>query len=257
MGRVVCACARRATTASSVTPFFAVAARRRRRRRPAPLCSQHSTLTKPPPPKTKKGYTQLKPVKGQWDISLAATKTADKAAFEPLDGCNATALSAPCISPLLSAQHGDKLQANFTLAAPLKAIDGLNATGLIFQACYSKPSTADRPWRKANDVIDKDKACPVVLGTSAPNASSYSFTFAVPKNSTRATWYAQVLAVCANGTVSSYCQYDNTVNATYFGTQIIDSTPPGLIAAAAACSAVGPAFLALFFIRDVLVRKRK
>jgi hypothetical protein len=219
------------------------------------------TLTTPninPTKKQQPGYTQLKPVKGQWTISLAATKTADKTAFEPLAGCNATALSAPCIAPLLSAQNGDKLQANFTLGAPpLKAIDGLNATALVFQACYSKPSTADRPWRKANDVIDKDKACPVVLGTSAPNASSYSFTFAVPKNSTRATWYAQVLAVCANGTTNSYCQYDNTVNATYFGTQIIDSTPPGLIAAAAACSAVGPAFLALFFIRDVLVRKRK
>ena len=230
---------------------------------PPPLCA-HAKNT-PPPQHTNKqtnkkttAYTQLKPAKGQWAITLAATKTADKAAFVPVGACNASALTAPCIEPLLSAQHGDKLQANFSLlAGPLRAVDGLNATALVFQACYSKASSADRPWRKANDVIDKDKACPVVLGTSAPNASAYSFTFAVPKNSTRATWYAQVLAVCANGTTNSYCQFDNTVNATYFGTQIIDSTPPGLVAAAAACSAVGPLFLAAFFVRDVVVRKRK
>jgi hypothetical protein len=234
------------------------------------------------------GYTQLAPVKGQWDITLKATKTADKAAFEPLD-CAEDKVSAACNKPLLTADAKDKLQVTAALKeSPLKTIDDLTPKRVIIKACYTKPSTADRPWRKSNDVIDvsaiaaaaapptaaalctkhaalmptiqlipaqisyccnsiakpaaqqqplrhaylslsarvthqhtpaccccccccccrpqKDKSCPFVIKSAELNASSYTVEWPIPKNMTRAAWYATVLVQCENGTVNSYCQ---------------------------------------------------
>jgi hypothetical protein len=100
------------------------------------------------------GYTQLAPVKGQWDITLKATKTADKAAFEPAD-CTEDKISAACNKPLLTADAKDKLLVTAALKdSPLKTIDDLTPKRVVIKACYTKPSTADRPWRKSNDVID-------------------------------------------------------------------------------------------------------
>jgi hypothetical protein len=201
-------------------------------------------------------YSQLKPLKGQWQISVAATKSADKTLFVSQDGCNATQLTAACVQPLLTGDHGDKLSFNYTLGAPLRTFEDMVPQTLVFKACYTKPSTADRPWRKPSDVIDKDRACPFVVGTSPVNATSYSFAWSVPKNMTRGTWYAQVLAICTNGTGTSYCQFDNSANVTQWGTAIINSTPTTLVAATSVCAALGPLFLAGFFVKDVLLRKR-
>lgn len=101
-------------------------------------------------------YKQLEPVAGQWDIAVAATKTADKSVFEP-QICTEDKVSAACNQPLLSADAKDKLQVTATLrdgATQLKTLDNLPAKRVVIKACYTKPSTADRPWRKANDVID-------------------------------------------------------------------------------------------------------
>jgi hypothetical protein len=52
-----------------------------------------------------------------------------------------------------------------------------------------------------------------------------------------------------------FCQYDSTVNATYFGTTIIDSTPGSLKVAVGVCSAVAPAFLLAYFLKDQYFKK--
>lgn len=105
-----------------------------------------------PPPTL--GYTQLKPVAGQWKISVAATRTSDKSVFEP-QVCDSEKLSAPCNQPLLNADANDKLQVKLQLKdKQLKTIDNLQPKRVVVRACYTKSSAVDRPWRKAADVID-------------------------------------------------------------------------------------------------------
>jgi hypothetical protein len=100
------------------------------------------------------GYTQLAPVKGQWDITLKATRTPNKDVLEAVD-CTEDKLSAACNQPLLSADAKDKLQVTAALKnSPIKTIDDLTPKRVVIKACYTKPSAVDRPWRKTNDVID-------------------------------------------------------------------------------------------------------
>lgn len=103
-------------------------------------------------------YTQLKPLQGQWDISIAATKTDDKTVFVP-QVCNATALSAPCIQPLLSADNNDKLKVGYALKGDLRTFDNLPPVNLIFSACYSPASTVSRAWRAVNDEFWVSPSC--------------------------------------------------------------------------------------------------
>jgi len=203
-------------------------------------------------------YTQLKPVSGQWNITVEKAGGAS-AEFVPV-ACDQAALTAACNQPLLAADKGDTLKFTYQLKdAELKTIDDLSAKSLRFQACYGAPAQKDRPWRKSNDVIDKDKSCPYIVKDYPLNSTNgnYTFSWPLPKNTTKATWYAQVLVQCQNGTKVSYCQYDSTVNQTFWGTNIINSTPQSLIIATAILAAIGPLFLAAFFIKDNLMNKKK
>lgn len=204
-------------------------------------------------------YEQLKPTGEQWTISIATTSTPDKAAFVPVTACNQTAVSAACLQPLLTADNQDKVQFTFKAAgSQLKTLDDLPVLSLMFQACYSKSSTADRPWRKPAPVVTLDKSCPFVLQVATPTPdNSYTVTWPVPKNATKASWYAQVLTICQNGTGTTYCGAGSTQNANYFATNTINSTPVSMQIATAICAAIGPLFLASYFVKDYVVPKRK
>lgn len=199
-------------------------------------------------------YAQLAPVKGQWNITVEATRESPDA-FMPVT-CDQAAVQAPCNQPLLTADRADKLKLTYTLAGSgLKTLDDLAPKGVRFVACYATPSTADRPWRKANPVMDKDKSCPFIIKDVPINANgTYTVTWLLPKNTTKAAWYTQVRVQCQNGSLTSYCQFDTTQNQTYWATNIINSTPVGLKVATAICSAVGPLFLIAFFLRDYLTK---
>jgi hypothetical protein len=200
-------------------------------------------------------YTELDSLKGQWAITVESTRGSD--AFKPVT-CDVPAFAAPCNQPPLSNDAHDKVRV--TAKQVGKAITtrgGLAAADVILKLCFSKPSTADRPWRKANDVIDKDRACPQTLATLPIAANgTYSAVWPVPKAAVKATWYAQVLVECKNGTELTVCQYDNTANKTYVSTQIMHSTPVSLQVAAAVCSAIAPAVLVAFFIKEQVLKKR-
>jgi len=103
----------------------------------------------------------------------------------------------------------------------------------------------------------KDKSCPFTIKSADMNATSYSFEWPIPKNMPKAAWYASVMVQCMNGTKPAFCQYDTTKNQTYWGTTVINGTPTGMIVATAVCSALGPLFLASYFIKDTLTRRKK
>jgi hypothetical protein len=99
-------------------------------------------------------------VSGQWNIKVSATSTPDKSTFLPIT-CDQPALTAACNQPPLSADSKDKLKVELQLKdAKLKTIDNLAPKSLLVRACYTKASATDRPWRRANNVID-------VSGTAA------------------------------------------------------------------------------------------
>jgi hypothetical protein len=104
-----------------------------------------------------------------------------------------------------------------------------------------------------------DKSCPFVIRSTEYDAAkaTYAFEWPVPKNMTKATWFTSVLVQCTNGTGNSYCQHDSTVNQTYFATNIINSTPTGMVVATAVCSTIGPLFLGVYFLRDMITRKSR
>jgi hypothetical protein len=52
----------------------------------------------------------------------------------------------------------------------------------------------------------KDKSCPFVIKSTELTADSYTVEWPIPKNMTKAAWYATVLVQCENGTLNSYCQ---------------------------------------------------
>jgi hypothetical protein len=85
----------------------------------------------------------------------------------------------------------------------------------------------------------------------------YTAEWKIPKNATKAAWYAAVFTTCQNGSVTSYCGVDSTVNATYFATTPINSTPAGMQIATAVCAAIGPLFLTSYFLKDFVFRKKK
>lgn len=201
-------------------------------------------------------YAQLKPVSDQWAITIESTKGEDKTAFIP-SVCDKPAFAAPCNQPPLNADSKDKVRITATLSKPpLKTVDGLVADAVVIRLCFSKPFVADRPWRKPSEIIDMDKSCqaPVAKLPLAANGT-YTAVWAVPKGAPRATWYAQVLVQCQNGTASAWCQTDSTKEANYIATQIIPSTPTSMKVAVAVCSAIAPAFLAAFFIKERVMKK--
>jgi High-affinity nitrate transporter accessory len=98
-------------------------------------------------------FSQLAPMAGQWNISVEATRSPDRA-FVP-QVCPDDVYAAPCNQPPLNADAKDKLRVTATLKAePLRTVGDLEPERIWVKACYAKSSLVDRPWRKANDNID-------------------------------------------------------------------------------------------------------
>lgn len=211
-------------------------------------------------------YEELKPFAGQWNIAVD-TSAAAGAPYE-LDQCT---IPTGC-PPALNADAGSKLRVTLTRKAGAAA----NATGgalatlgggapvkLLLKACFSKPSTADRPWRKSAPVVDKDRSCPVALAPpraltaaeTAAGAPPLVFEFKVPKGAPKAAWFASAMFECEG---AQLCQHETTNGTAFWQTEAVQSRPASLIAAASVCSAIGPGVLAAFFLRDhVLGRGKK
>lgn len=107
--------------------------------------------------------------------------------------------------------------------------------------------------------LQKDKSCPFIVksGDLTSNTTVINVEWPIPKNMTKAAWYASILVQCQNGSDVAWCQTDSTKNATYFGTNIINSTPTGMVIATAVCSAIGPLFLAAYFLKDFLSKGKQ
>jgi hypothetical protein len=142
-------------------------------------------------------------------------------------------------------------------------VPGTAPTMLMMRACFTRPSQADRPWRRSSPIVDKDRSClaaiapPMALTpemTSA-DAKPLVFEYKIPKNAPKAAWYASALFEC--GADKALCAHESTNNTATWQTEAVQSRPASLVAAASVCSAVGPAVLAAFFLKDNVFSKKK
>ena len=98
--------------------------------------------------------------------------------------------------------------------------------------CYTDDKIVDRPWRKFNKAVDKNKQC-----WQIPEMTKFmkkdvavgdgSTTIEIPTNTPASTYYVQVLGVDSNGEYVSYANSDDSsckITATSY-----DPTPANLV----------------------------
>lgn len=128
-----------------------------------------------------------------------------------------------------------------------------NATDTIrLQMCFSTPDTADRPWRKYNDVISKNKQCSLDLATKLVPSNDGTYTYALPDYIPSGGYFMQVLAV--QDVTGAYVSYGNS---TVFNVEMIDDTPDWLRAVTGVLAAIGPLTLIGFFVVENKLKKRR
>lgn len=212
-------------------------------------------------------WADLDPYKGQWNVTFALTSTSDKSVFIP-HNCSQKNLGKACNQPPMSPDDNDKIKINITLknattVANFKTHNAGKPKKVVIKLCYSETSSMDRPWRKANKVIKKDKSCPIkvkafpwVEGGFQNHTAVFNFTS--KKDLTKAVWYVRVITFCDDGTTDGVqCQYDGTKAKNYFETKTIDQITSSLTITLIVLSIAGPAFMIGFFVVDTIRRKNK
>jgi hypothetical protein len=158
----------------------------------------------------------------------------------------------PCDNPSSSAECMTTLQANqdsVLIRYAVKPEYSVNETSTIrIQACYGPNNIVDRPWRKYNNVISKNKQCSFDLVTNLPPQGEY--TYFISENTPSSVYFIQVLEICADGT---YCSFGNS---TYFNVNQIADTPAWLMGITGGLAALGPLTLIGFFVFEHKMKKK-
>ncbi|CAD7701739.1 unnamed protein product [Ostreobium quekettii] len=155
-------------------------------------------------------------------------------------------------------------------------------TKVSLRACYSKPDTKLRKWRKIKAVVDDDKRCDrkivkaLDLTDQACTATSCTYDYTLPSDIPAATWFITVLFLCPikGSDDTQFCAVDSTVgslaelvgdgvteddparsNPIYYSTEVVDSRPPEMVAGVIVLSIVAIIFLVGFFSYEKLVKK--
>ncbi|KAI3726999.1 hypothetical protein L1987_66806 [Smallanthus sonchifolius] len=89
---------------------------------------------------------------------------------------------------------------------PNLTISDSNYTTVEAKLCYAPVSQTGRDDRKTDDNLDFDKTCPIDITDAPYKRSNNTFTWAIPKNTTSATYFVRVYAVKANKHETAYGQ---------------------------------------------------
>jgi hypothetical protein len=161
----------------------------------------------------------------------------------------------PCVDltnraclPQISVPNGDSVIIRWEGPA------GAAGNTLSLMTCFSNASAADRPWRKANAVISKDKKCnvgsPFVEGL--PTGSG-SYVWYPGVNTPPAIYNIQLLEVQANSDPTNYTAMGRDPG--FFQVQPINATPSWLLALVGVFACIGPLTLAGFFTWEKVIKK--
>lgn len=128
-----------------------------------------------------------------------------------------------------------------------------NATDTIrIQMCYTTPNINDRPWRKYNDVISKNKQCNLDIATGLTPSAEGTYTYFLPNYIPTSGYFMQVIAV--QDVTGAYVSFGNS---TSFQVEMIDDTPDWLRAVTGVLAAIGPITLIGFFVVERKMKAKK
>ncbi|GMH33732.1 hypothetical protein BSKO_01566 [Bryopsis sp. KO-2023] len=201
-----------------------------------------------------------------------------------------------CQSPTFSNEDGTVLLVQFSPPADLKDLvmkkfDGAPVgapVSIQFKACYTKKWTVNRKWRKAKDVIKKDKRCSKKMGTISVLADQNStLSYILPSDTATAQWFITAYVKC--GEDEKYCAIDTTGGISalvpppvfaenskvsvgqakkdlgkiktsqdiIYSTEVVESRQPALFAAVIILSCLSVGLLVGFFVFEQIARKNK
>jgi hypothetical protein len=174
--------------------------------------------------------------------------------------CNQTTLNAPCLTKLQAGEQDEVVQVSYALRPGFD----VNSTAYVqLKACYSPYSQYDRPWRRANPIIAKDRACAFPIKSNLP-PSQGSATYYAHEEVPHSTLFVRAYVMCpasAPGAPAGIpanahwpCAYGQSQ--TYFQVQPINSRPSSLVGGAIGCIIAGPVLLAALIFLDRKVLKR-
>lgn len=131
---------------------------------------------------------------------------------------------------------------------------GAPGNTLSLMTCFSNASAVDRPWRKANPVISKDKKCNVAypFAEDLPTGSG-SYVWTPDANTPPAIYNIQLLEVQANSSPTNYSAMGRSPG--FFQVQTINATPSWLLAMVGVFCCIGPLTLAGFFTWEKVLKK--
>lgn len=189
-------------------------------------------------------YSSLQPPA----YTIELTYTINGVTGTPLP-CNAS----NCL-PQVSVPEHDSITINYS--GPV----GAPGNTISLMSCYAPVSTANRAWRKAEPVINKDKQCNTGEATSGkPFATGLptgtgSFTWTPGPNTPPATYFIQLLEIVADsGSDPTYAAMGRSPG--QYTIIPINSTPGWLLALTGVFCAIGPVVLAGFFIVEKVIKK--
>ncbi|KAK9733986.1 hypothetical protein RND81_04G106100 [Saponaria officinalis] len=117
---------------------------------------------------------------------------------------------------LSRAEHGSKRADLLARVGKITVTWALNKSNadtskyskVTFKLCYTKASQIDRPWRKTEDELFKDKTCQHEIATKTYTSSENSVDYVVLKDVPTGHYFIRAYVVDAAGTKVAYGQID-------------------------------------------------
>ncbi|KAG2312020.1 hypothetical protein Bca52824_023577 [Brassica carinata] len=143
----------------------------------------------------------------------------------------------------------DKLSITWKLSSTAKK--QANFTTIKVKLCYAPVSQVDRPWRKTENELFKDKTCPHKIITRAYNKSSQSFKYTLERDIPTGTYFVRAYAVDAKDHEVAFGQSTNEAKTTnVFSVQAISGRHKSLDIASICFSVFSVLALLVFFVNE-------
>ncbi|XP_009150665.2 high-affinity nitrate transporter 3.1 [Brassica rapa] len=143
----------------------------------------------------------------------------------------------------------DKLSITWKLRSTAKK--QANFTTIKVKLCYAPVSQVDRPWRKTENELFKDKTCPHKIITRAYNKSSQSFKYTLDRDIPTGTYFVRTYAVDAKDHEVAFGQSTNEAKTTnLFSVQAISGRHKSLDIASVCFSVFSVLALLVFFVNE-------
>ena len=118
-----------------------------------------------------------------------------------------------------------------TLTVGISGVTAVEANSLVVKICYDSAEIVDKPWRKKNDVITKNKQCKQTAVESAALVTGVatdatSVEIEVPGNTAPSHYSIQVLQADADG---GFTQWGSSGADCMFTVETYDRLPTALV----------------------------